>query len=121
VTTISTDTRVANNKILQALDVIRNLDFEMPIGQAVSLFLIAQGETKDDGGLTVTELGTKGGFALATASRYMKALADKDRRGDPGLGLVSHDRDPYDERRKVLRLTPRGLSVITQIQKVLGI
>jgi len=56
----------------------------MPMGEAVSFILIALGENREGGGLTVTELGSRGGFALSSASRHMKSLGKKNRRGEPG-------------------------------------
>lgn len=115
----SSDNRIAVNRALQILNIFRDLDQEMPIGEAVSFLLIANGETRDGGGLTVTELGRQGGFALATASRYMKSLALKNRRGEPGHEVVTDERDPTDDRRKVLRISTKGQRVLTRIQTAL--
>ena len=114
------ESRIAVNQALQVLEIFRDLDQEMPIGEAVSFLLIANGQTRAGGGLTVTELGRLGGFALATASRYMKSLSLKNRRGEPGHEIVTDERDPLDERRKVLRISPKGGRVIHRIQQALG-
>jgi DNA-binding MarR family transcriptional regulator len=117
----STETRVVVNRAIQLLEVFRTLNPDMPMGEAVSLLLIAQGETKEGGGLTVTELKDRGGFALASASRYMKSLSDKNRHGAEGHQLVTADRDPLDDRRKVLRLSSKGSRVIGQIKSAIGV
>ena len=106
------------SKALQLLSVFRDMNADMPMGEAVSLLLVAQGESPDGRGLTVTELSLQGDFGLSSASRYMKSLGKKDRHGRPGEEVVSDARDPADERRKVLRLTTKGMSVIGRIQSV---
>lgn len=113
--------KVALSRALQILNVFRDMDPDMPMGQAVSLLLIASGETREGGGLTVTDLSEKGDFALSSASRYMKALGKKDRHGRAGEEVVSDARDPMDERRKVLRLTPKGRRVVDKIQQLIGV
>lgn len=113
--------KVSISKAIQLLDVFRDLDSEMPIGQAFSLLLIAQGETEEGGGLTVTDLSRQGQFALSSSSRYVQCLGGrKDRHGRPGQELVSDPRDPADDRRKVLRLTPKGNRIISRIHHTLG-
>jgi DNA-binding MarR family transcriptional regulator len=89
------------------------------MGTAVSFLMIAEGETPD-GGLSVTELSNKGGFALSSASRYVQALAELDRHRRPGHDLVSDQVDPMERRRKVLKLTPKGKRILAQIKRVLG-
>ena len=114
-----TSTRISANKTLQVLNVLRSQDQDMPIGEAVSLMLIAIGETKDGGGLSGVELETLGQFSRASASRYAKALSDKDRHGNPGLELATYERKPQDDRTKVLRLTPKGHMILSQISNIL--
>lgn len=117
---VDSDNKVTANRVLQVLDIFRDLDADMPIGEAVSFAHIALGETQGGGGLTVTELGERGGFALASASRYMKSLGKKNRHGDPGHEVVADTRDPLDERRKVLRLTPKGHRIVQRMKSVVG-
>ena len=92
---------------------------DMTMGEAISLVLIAQGETKM-GGLTVTELSFKGSFALSSASRHMKSLGKKDRRGNLGAEVVSDIRDPENDRRKILRLTSKGRAVVATLINLIG-
>lgn len=91
------------------------------MGEAYSLLLIASGETKDGGGLTITELAAKSGVALSTASRTVDALAgDGKRGGSVGYELITATRDPMDDRRKILRLTAKGHRTIETISHLLG-
>ena len=110
---------IAVRRAIQLLEIFRSIDADMPIGEAMSLLLIAQGETRD-GGLTVTELNQKGDFALSSASRYMQSLNMKNRHGRAGHELVTDPRDPNDERRKVLQLTPKGRRIIGIVTTILG-
>lgn len=107
-------------KALGVLETFRVLDADMSIGEAVAFLLVALGETGGEGGLTVTEIGQQGGFSLASASRYIQSLNKKNRHGRDGHELVTDPRDPMDDRRKVLRLTPKGRRILSQIDAVIG-
>lgn len=119
-TSIDTSTRIAVNKAIQVLEIFRTLDPDMPIGEALSFLLIAQGEEKG-GGITVSDLRDRGGFALASASRYMRRLSTQDRKGESGHGVVTDARDPLDDRRKVLRISSKGSRYIQQIKTAIGV
>lgn len=113
---LNTESRVALNRLLTILNTFRDLypTKDVQIGEVISLLLIALGETQD-GGLTVTDLKNKGEFALATASRYMHSLSDADRNGNPGHLLVTGERDPKNDSRKILRVTPKGSLLLSSI------
>jgi DNA-binding MarR family transcriptional regulator len=115
--TLTTEDRVALNKAISLLDIFRRIDpkTETTISEAISLILISLGEDKMGGGLTVTELGKRGEFSMASASRYIKSLSVLDRQGRTGLGLVTAMRNPIDDRRKVLRISADGSTVISKI------
>ena len=113
--------KVAINKALQVLNVFRQIDPDLPMGAAVSFLLIANGQSQDGGGLTVTELKNQGGFALSSASRYQRALGVRDRQGRPGKDLIKDTEDPTDARRKVLRLTAKGNLVAASVRLALGV
>lgn len=119
--TLTTDERVALNKVIRLLNTFRDISpkTDMTLAEAVTFLLIAQGETQAGGGLTVTELRDKAEVALSSASRYMRSLSDTytDRQGNPGHGLISHLEDPQDGRRKILRATDKGHRFIAQLVK----
>lgn len=98
------------HRAIRALEVLRSVNKDMPIGAAVSFLQIAVNE-----GLSITELSNKQGDLLATTSRYVQALGDT--RGDkrPGLELVSAAVDPTEFRKKVLKLSPQGRRISNQI------
>lgn len=109
----------AAHKMARALGIFRDIDPGMTVGEIISFLLIVQGETRDGSGLTVEELKNKGEFAFSSASRYSNSLAEKNRRGDDGRLLITNSRDPLDDRRKILRLTPKGGRIVEQLQKAL--
>lgn len=112
--------KISAHRALQVLEVFRTIDPDMPMGTAVSFLMIAEGETADGGGLSVTELSTQGGFALSSASRYVQALGKVDRHRRPGHDLVSDHIDPMERRRKILKLTPKGHRVLAQLRNATG-
>ena len=81
---IDTKARVSTSRALQILNVFRDMDPDMPMGQAVSFLLIAGGETKEGGGITITELSERGEFALSSSSRYVKAMVPRTAGGNRG-------------------------------------
>lgn len=114
---LTAEDRRALNKAISLLEIFRRIDVntETTISEAISLILISLGEDKSGGGLTVTDLGKQGEFSLASSSRYVKSLSIQDRQGRAGLGLVTAFRDPADDRRKVLRISPEGSVVVFSI------
>lgn len=116
----SSETKIALSRALQVLEIFRTIDPDMPMGEAVSFLMIANGESKDSG-LSITELSKMGAFALSSASRYVQALGEVDRHRRPGHDLVSDHVDPMERRRKILKVTPKGRRVITQIKSALGV
>lgn len=110
------------SRTLELLELFRSLDprTEMTLGEAISFLLIAKNEQADGSGITVTELAQQGNIAMASASRYMRALSTKDRQGHAGLELVTDQRDPLDDRRKVLRISSKGHRTLQDISKIIG-
>jgi len=113
------DTKLALSKALQILEIFRTIDPDMPMGEAVSFLMIANGETKESG-ISITELSKLGDFALSSASRYVQALGEMDRHRRPGHELVSDQVDPMERRRKVLRTTSKGRRIVNQIRSTLN-
>jgi DNA-binding MarR family transcriptional regulator len=66
-------------------------------------------------GLNMSELMRKTGLSQASCSRNVMLLSDRDRHDKPGLGLVRSELDPIDNRRKIVRLTPKGETLVSQL------
>lgn len=104
---------MTTHEVLKLLSGIRQVDPEMPVAQAMCLFVIAQAEE----GLSLTELSKKVGIGMATASRYVASLNNITRYKTEGLRLVESFENPLERRKKVIRLTTRGKIAI---RKILG-
>ena len=109
------------SKTIQLLEIFRSLDptTEITLGEVASLIQIAIAEQRDGSSVTITELADKAGVSLASSSRYVKALSTQDRQGREGLGLVSSVRDPSDDRRKIVTMTPDGNKVLANVIKIM--
>lgn len=99
------------HEALKLLTGIRQVDPEMPIAQAMCLFVIAQ----EKEGLSLTELSRKVGIGMATASRYVASLNKMTRYRTEGLKLVESFEDPLERRKKIIRLTPKGQIALRNI------
>lgn len=100
------------NQLMRALEILRDLDSDMPLAQAMCLLLIAQHE-----GLSLKELADRAGIGMASASRYVAyfgkpspSLGHKT-----GLGLVVATEDPLERRKKTISLTGRGRAIINKL------
>jgi DNA-binding MarR family transcriptional regulator len=90
---------------IRFLQMAVQIDAEMPLQQLHCLLVIA--EAKE--GLSLTDLAKKVGIGLATASRYVGALGNINRRREEGLKLIEAFEDPMERRKKIIRLTKKGM------------
>jgi DNA-binding MarR family transcriptional regulator len=121
-TTLTLENRIATVRAKRVLDIFRtlNVNNDMPIGEAIAFLQIAMGEKADGSGISVTELARETDYSLAAASRYAQHLGELDRKREPGLKLITDHIAPTERRRKVLRLTSRGRTVLTNIICAVG-
>jgi DNA-binding MarR family transcriptional regulator len=96
---------------IKILSGIQRIDPEMPLQQALCLFVIAEAED----GLSLTDLAKKVGIALATASRYVGALGKMNRHHTAGLNFIESHEDPMERRKKVIKITIKGKSALRTI------
>lgn len=103
-----------NNKILHKVAVMlttfRSVNSLMTIQAAHTFLLVALHE-----GRSLTELATLSGYKLPTVSRTLLDLGVRNRRREPGWGLVETVVDPMELRRKSVRLTNKGRAIINQV------
>lgn len=100
--------------LLEYLKFIRGvakIESEMPLQQLHCLLVIAQSEE----GMSLTDIASKVGIGLATASRYVAALGKQNRHREEGLLLVESFEDPMERRKKIIRLTPKGRAAINKL------
>lgn len=96
---------------LKFIQDVSRLGAEMPLQQLHCLLVIAQAPD----GLSLTDLATKVGISLATASRYVAALGKQNRHRAEGLLLVEAFEDPMERRKKIIRLTSKGRIAINKL------
>jgi DNA-binding MarR family transcriptional regulator len=71
-------------------------------------------------GKTVTELAEVLGTNLSTTSRHLLDLGDRNRKMQPGYGLVTSRVDASNLRAKRFTLTPKGRLVVNELLETLG-
>lgn len=94
--------------ILRAIAAFRELDPEMPIGQAITLLVIAK-----YGPLSLKEVAERVDVGMATASRYVAAWGRTI--ADRGFNMVSAVEDPLERRKKIIQLTKRGEAFVSNL------
>ena len=102
-------------KGMKLLREFRKLDSEMPI-QMASVFLRVTMQP----GITIKELMTLEDISQSSASRNVAALSDWNRARKAGHGLIQAVEDPYERRRKIVTLTPKGKRVAATMNEILS-
>ncbi len=102
------------NKILTIIEKLRELDQSASITQVHTLIYIAT--KKDRGEITQADLAETLRISQGMISRYLKALST---RTEDGPRLLSLERDPEDDTRKTIQLTPRGMKLVEDIITIL--
>lgn len=100
--------------LLEVINIVRQLDREMPAQVLATLFYVA---THDDCHKQALEEELE--FTAASGSRNTAWLSDKHRLGKPGLGLITKNVDPSNRRRQTLKLTTKGHQLMSQLRGVL--
>jgi DNA-binding MarR family transcriptional regulator len=104
------------SRLSTALSTVRVLDDSMPVQTLAVLIEVAKTPT-----ISVSELASKVGIAQSSASRNVAALSDWHWLKKPGLGLVVTDLDPMDQRKKFVRLTPKGQKLVDNIVTIMKV
>ncbi|MBB2681894.1 UNVERIFIED_ORG: DNA-binding MarR family transcriptional regulator [Rhizobium esperanzae] len=108
--TVADDPRPILIKVFRFVEKLRELFPDIPI-QTISVFLIIAMKP----GISQRELLKLMGTSQSGVSRNVMALADVNRHGKPGLGLIAQLRDPFDSRQVELRLTPAGVALAKRV------
>jgi len=110
---LTTEERVKVNKVLGAVQAVRSLDSEMPLGQLVFFLTVAKNE-----GAPLREIAEQCNMLMGTASRYMANLQFIPRyRQQAGVSLIEAFDNPADRRQKVIVLTPAGRTLLEDLTK----
>ncbi len=95
-------------KLGAVIQLIRDVDSEMPLGQIMFFLTVAQNEGK-----SLREIAAACDLLIGTASRYMANLMFIPKyRQNAGVSLIHAYDNPVDRRQKVVVLTPAGRKLI---------
>ncbi len=103
-----------SNKLLAMINMLRDLDDEIPAQCIATLFYVAS-HNKCHKQALEEDLG----FTTASGSRNTDRLSEQHRLNKPGLGLIVKEPDPGNRRRLQLALTPKGQVFIDQLLSVI--
>lgn len=109
---LGADERQALQRLYDSLGEIREIAQHMPVAQVMALLLVALHEGKSLG-----ELARLDGAQLATLSRRMLDLGDRNRRMEEGYKLVEQRQNPLNLRENQYALSARGRNLIKAILK----
>lgn len=70
-------------------------------------------------GRGVKEYAELAKVSMSVASRHILDLGERNRRMEPGLGLVSSRSSPFELRRKEIELTPKGYALLARMRAAL--
>lgn len=87
-----------------------SFDHTVPLQIIHAFVIVARNEGK-----SLTELAERLGANMSTASRHLLDLGERNRRREPGYGLVEAKADPMNLRQKQYTLTPKGKFVWNNI------
>ena len=104
------DTKVMLDRILKILEIFRYVNQTISVQVATTFLLVAVHPGK-----SLTELSRISGFPLSTVSRNLLDLGIRNRKKEPGYGLVVTTTDEFELRRKNVNLTPLGKKLIDRI------
>ena len=111
-----TDTFKALRRFERALRQARTaVDPTAPTALVQAFVIVALGEGK-----SLTELAKDLGSSASTVSRHLLDLGERNRKMEPGYGLVDRRVDPMELRKNIYTLTPRGKLLAASIIDAMG-
>jgi DNA-binding MarR family transcriptional regulator len=73
----------------------------------------------DSEDMTQERIANALGLTQNLLSRIITGLSDRVVNGEPGIGLLKYTRDPTNEARKVIELTPKGRKLLADLQLIM--
>ena len=104
------------HKIALLLTAFRAVSPSMTIQGAHTFLLVAMNEGK-----SLIEIANLSGFKYPTVSRNILDLGERNRKRQPGLGLVITVNDPNEMRKKQVRLTDKGRTLLNQLTNIMKV
>lgn len=106
--------RKALQRLYYALDEIKGIAAHMPVGQIMALLLVAVHENKP-----MKDLAAIADTNISTISRQLIDLGARNRRMEPGYGLIEQRQNPMNLRENRYSLTLKGNHLIKGVLKQL--
>lgn len=91
-----------------------SIDPNIPAQMLQTFMAVAMNEGK-----SLTEIAEVVSANLSTASRHLLELGDRNRRMEPGYGLVARNPDPMNLRQNAYSLTAKGKLLLANIIKIM--
>jgi DNA-binding MarR family transcriptional regulator len=102
-------------KLQEAIQLLRELDAEMPAQTAVTFLIVAQ-----EPGISMAELTDRLKIAQSSTSRNVAYLSRWRAYEKPGHNLVEARENPQDRRAKVVELTSKGEKLAEALVKAVS-
>jgi len=113
---ISPDQAAVMKRTYAALRAFREYRETMPLQYVTVLLLVASDEHQN-----FSTYATRIGTSQSLMSRHIADLGSVNRYHKPGFGLVETYDDLMDRRNKLIRLTPKGRSIVYKMCEALQI
>lgn len=109
----------AELKVVQKVDRLISqfrsaIDPNVPAGMLQTLMAVAMND-----GASLTKIADTVSSNISTTSRHLLELGDRNRRMEPGYGLVDRAVDPMNLRQNVYTLTAKGKLLLANIVKIM--
>ena len=91
-----------------------SIDRNVPAQMLQSFMAVAMTEGK-----SLTEIAALVGANVSTASRHMLELGDRNRKMEPGYGLVTRTADPMNLRQNAYTLSSKGRLLLRSILQII--
>lgn len=111
-TTATRDRAIA--RIQAALSAFQSVNQTMPIQIAATFLLVASRE-----GRSLREYCDLSGVVESTMSRHLLDLGARNRRKEPGYGLIEVRTDNDDLRKNVYKLTSKGINLLNTVISIM--
>jgi len=115
-TKLQPDEELRLRALVRILEYFQDQSPQIPAGMIEAFLRVALDE-----GTSLRDVVEKSGKPQSTVSRHLLDLGDRDRKGDPGLGLVVWRISPQELRRKEYTLSPKGRALLHRILSDLAV
>ena len=106
-TTVSPEQQRLIKAAVRGFGAFRGVRETMPLQYVTTFLLVAYEEN-----LNVTEYAKRAGISQSLMTRHLADLGSVNRYHEEGMGLVEGYEDMMDRRNRLVRLTPKGKTVL---------